>query len=263
MRSILMLFLFFCGGTFYAQQHTPRLGSSNAAVPRPPANLNASDGVYDKFVLIRWEPVGKTSEYRLFRATSPAGASLTELTKSSQSSTWFCDYSAEKGKDYFYAVMGSDGKNYSALSAFDKGFLRKDDKVAQDESLTAIEHERYAAPKVVFVLVENVRTNVGEYAPGDTAHLSISLHNVFDEPAHRTELRIYLSEDATWDFNDRLLLNKTYSGFPANAKAVLEEMTLLPTPLLPGEYFLLVVLAPEGDILNAKTGSTIINISDR
>ncbi|MBK9337888.1 MAG: hypothetical protein IPM98_15615 [Lewinellaceae bacterium] len=263
MRGTSVLFFLFCLTAVHAQQSTSRMGIGNTVAPPPPVNLNASDGVYDKFVLIRWEPAGKASEYRLFRSTSPSGASLIELTRSGQSSTWFCDYGAEKGKDYYYAVMGSEGKTYSPLSPFDKGFLRKDGKVAQDESLTAVEQEKYAAPKVVFVLVENIKTDADAYVSGGMAGLSIAVHNIFDEPAHRTELRIYLSADATWDFNDRLLLTKTYSGFPAGARAVLEEATLLPDPLLPGEYFLLVVLAPEGDILNAKTGATIINISDQ
>jgi hypothetical protein len=264
MRNTSVLFFLFSLTAVHAQQEAPRMGSGNIVAPQlPPANLNASDGVYDKFVLIRWEPSGKTNEYRLFRAASPSGASLTELTKSGQSSTWFCDYSAEKGKDYYYAVMGSEGRTYSALSPFDKGYLRKEEKVAQDESLTTLEQEKYAAPKVVFMLVENIRTDADAYIPGSTTRLSIALRNIFDEPARRTELRLYLSADATWDFNDRLLLSKTYSGFPANAKATLEEAALLPNTLLPGEYFLLVVFSPEGDILNAKTGTTIINISDQ
>ena len=79
----------------------------------------------------------------------------------------------------------------------------------------------------------------------------------------RTELRIYLSQNATWDFEDSLLLSKTFSGFPALAKASLLETIVLPKNILPGTYNLLVVASPEGDIMNSKTGFTPITIVRR
>ncbi len=227
-----------------------------------PTQVHASDGIYDKFVLVRWEAPEKATRYRIFRATSPAGASLKELTTTWQNSTWFCDYSAEKGRDYYYAVMASDGQQSSPLSNFDKGFLRKDEKVVLDETLTAAEQERYAAPKIVFALVEQVSSRDLAYRPGDTALLDINLRNVFDEPTLRTEFRIYLSTDAIWHFTDPILLSKTYSSLPAYARAELKEKCLLPASLLPGEYYIIVVAAPEGDILNAKTGLLKIRLVD-
>lgn len=227
------------------------------------SQVHASDGVYDKFVLIRWEAPEKTSDYRLFRALSATGASMQELTKSWQKSTWFCDYSAEKGRDYFYAVLGSDGKTSTPLSRFDKGFLKKDDKVANDESLTAITPDKYAAAKQIFVLVSEISTDSTTYAAGTAVRLSIGLQNIFDEPSPRTEIRVYLSSDSSWDFDDKLLTNKTFSSFPANLKVPLNETVRLPDDLLPGACYLLVVAAPDGNILNAKTGSVTINISGR
>lgn len=255
--SLLLLAHAFFG---LAQQEVLRFASANVTVTAPPANLNASDGVYDKFVLIRWEPSDKVGEYRLFRALSPNGGSMIELTKKWQNSTWFCDYSAEKGRDYFYAVMGTDGKSTSALSPFDKGFLRKDDPIAQDESLSEVSQERYAAPKMVFMLVENVMTDLDTLVSGTAAMVKVALQNVFDEATTRTDVRVYLSKDTTWDFDDPLLLSKTYSSFPANTKVTLAEQFALNEMVVSGEYFLIVVVAPTGDILNAKTGFTQINI---
>lgn len=225
------------------------------------SQVHASDGVYDKFVLIRWEAPEKTSDYRLFRALSATGASMQELTKSWQKSTWFCDYSAEKGRDYFYAVLGSDGKTSTPLSGFDKGFLKKDDKVANDESLSAVTPDKYASGKQIFVLVSDVVADSSTYKAGTAAQLLIGLQNIFDEPTPRTDIRIYLSSDTVWDFDDKLLIYKVYSGFPANMKVPLAETVLLPVDILSGTYHVLVVAAPEGNILNAKTGSTMINIS--
>lgn len=258
MRTLLCSLLLAAPQFFLAQ--TP-LGSANTTAASPtPANINASDGVYEKFVLILWEGADKTDDYRLFRATSSSGSSMLELTKSWQKSTWFCDYSAEKGRDYFYAVMGSDGKKSSPLSRFDKGFVRKDDKSAYDETLSAVTPDRYAARKQIFVLVAEVGADTSAYTAGNTAKLRIGLQNIFDEPTPRTELRVYLSTDSTWDFNDMQLISKAYSGFPAELKAMLEEQVVLPKNVLPGQYHLIVVASPEGNILNAKTGSAIINI---
>lgn len=241
-----------------AQQTLPLFGAG-----QPPASVqvNASDGVYDKFVLIRWESAEKTGEYRIFRATSPSGASMLELTKAWQKSTWFCDYSAEKGRDYYYAVMSSDGKNTAPLSRFDKGYLKKEDKYANDESLSAVEQDKYAAGKQVFVLVAEMKTTKERFQAGDEVTLSIGLQNIFDEPAPRTDIRIFLSKDPVWDFEDTLLSSKSYSGFPATMKASLSEFFRLPESLIDGDYYLIAVASPEGNILQAKIGALPIKIT--
>ena len=262
MHSTLFLPLLLFPLLLFAQTGRTPMGAANVSTaPDMAANVHASDGVYDKFVLIRWEAMGKSGDYRLFRAMSATGASMQELTKTWQKSTWFCDYSAEKGRDYFYAVMGSDGQTSTPLSRFDKGFLKKDDKVANDESLSATTPDKYAAGRQIFVLVSEVGADSSTYAPGAVARLVIGLQNIFDEPAPRTDVRVYLSSDTVWDFDDKLLIYKAYSGFPANLKVPLSELVQLPVDILPGAYHLLVVAAPEGNILNAKTGSTLINIS--
>ena len=256
MRILFFFLLWQLTTTLFAQQM-----QGSAVAPKAATGLNASDGVYDKFVLIRWEAPESGGQYRVFRATSASGASLQELTKSWQKSTWFCDYSAEKGRDYYYAVMGSDGKQSAPLSRFDKGFVRKETDTAQEDLLSANTPDRYAAGRQLFVLVADVQADSALYQQGAAMDLEIALQNIFEESSPRTELHIYLSGDATWDFNDQLLLNKTYSGLPANARVTLKESLTLPAFLLPGMYHLIVVASPEGNILQAKTGSLPINIT--
>ena len=262
MRFGFFTFLILNAAVLGAQSGHLAVGAANIAVAAP-ATVQASDGVYDKFVLILWEAADKGNQYRLFRATSAAGASLLELTQGWQKSTWFCDYSAEKGKDYFYAIMASDGRSSSAISRFDKGFLRKDDKVAQDETLSSTFPDRYTAGKQLFALVSELGADTSVFSAGNTVALRIGLQNIFDEPAPQTDLRVYLSKDAVWHFDDTLLITKSFSGFPANARASLSEPVPLPAEVLPGEYYLLVVAAPEGNIQNAKTGVMPITISNR
>ncbi len=253
MRVLLLNVLWILPFLLLAQQQA-MISSQVSKAVLAPSQVYASDGTYDKFVLIRWEASEGATYYRVFRATSSEGASLKEITRSWQASTWFCDYSAERGRDYFYAVMASNGNESSSLSPFDKGFVRKDGKIAWDESLSLTEVERYAAPKVFFALVEEASRDKSIYRAGDTAQLNIRLRNIFEEPTRRIDLHIYLSTDVVWHFSDRLLSSKSYSSIPANARAELKENCPLPPNLLTGEYYLIIVAAPGGDILNAKTG---------
>jgi hypothetical protein len=258
--------LFFSALPFFVsgQDTLIRMGAGNSSERMMVAeNVQASDGVYDKFVLIRWEASDKGDSYRLFRATSPKGASMLELTKSWQKSTWFCDYSAEPGRAYFYAVMESDGSKTEPLSPFDKGYIRKSDGMAIDESLSATIPDKYATGKTVFLLIADVFPSNSIVQAGENVSLRIGLQNIFDEAAPRTDLQVYLSSDVVWDFEDKLVLRKTYSGFPANFKGNLTENLTLPSDLVAGNYHLLVVAAPEGNILNAKIGSTTITIQSK
>lgn len=262
MRATLFFFLSMSAIALNGQNDTLLMGMGNRSdfSVITPKVINASDGVYDKFVLIRWDSDDKMSEFRLFRASSASGASMQELTKSWQKSTWFCDYSAEKNRDYFYAVIASDKKTSSPLSSFDKGFLKKEEKIAQDESLSATTQDKYAAGKQIFVLVSSVDTDIAEYQAGSRVNLNIELQNIFEESTPRTDLLVYLSKDLTWDFEDKLLASKSYSGFPGNLKASINEVVALPENLLPGMYHFIIVAASEGNILNAKTGSVTFKI---
>ena len=260
MRHSFLFLLISLPQLIFAQINTEPMGAGNTSQT---SNVNASDGVYDKFVLIRWDASEKNTDFRLFRASSASGASMKELTKSWQKSTWFCDYSAEQNKDYFYAVISSDGKNASPLSFFDKGFLKKEESVANEGNLSSNEPEKYATGKQVFILISDVKPAADTVAVGGTIALSIGLQNIFDEPTPRTNLHVYLSSDTTWDFEDKLLSAKSFSSFPVNLKTKIEESITLPKNLIPGVYHLIVVASPEGDILNAKSGIAKINITNR
>jgi hypothetical protein len=254
--SLLVLGVF--GGACKPKQISFGAANTQVSTRQFADNVNASDGTYEKFVLIRWEATDKGGDYRLFRASSPNGASMKELTKSWQKSNWFCDYSAEKGRDYYYAIMESDGKKSTPLSKFDKGFLRKPETIAQEESLSSTGPDRYAAAKVLFMLVSEVSIDTISYAAGSSVPVQVGLQNIFEEAVSSTDVRVYLSRDAAWDFEDQLLVSKRYSGFPSGFKGNVNEKVRLPNDLLPSMYYLIVVTAPDGNILHAKTGSTPI-----
>lgn len=228
--------------------------------PEAPLSITASDGDHDRYILIRWEAVPNARSYRVFRSTKVNSGAMQEITRNWQSSTWFCDYDVQKNVDYYYAVMCSDGRQSSGLSKMDKGFLRKEtiDRAGQDESLSDV--EGLTAPRPNAVLVAGIATIKSNYKPGDTVNLTINLKNMLDGPAPNSELRIFLSKDVVFDWNDLLLVKKTYGGFPADPDLMLHELFMLPGELLPGNYFCIVVLSLQGDVLNSKSGLTPLRI---
>lgn len=249
-----------CAQVLKAQELPLPMGAGNEAEAMAPGNVHASDGVYDKFVLVRWEAGEQSGQFRVFRALSVRGASMQELTAKPQKSTWFCDYSAEKGRDYYYAISEVSTGGETQLTPFDKGFIRKDGKLVMDESLSAVPTDKVAAGKQVYVLIEEIQTDTSVFRAGETVAYRLQLSNLFDETTPRTDIKIYLSTDNTWDFEDQLLVSKSYSGFPGSTRPLLKESLELKNPLVPGNYFLIAVAAPQGQILEAKTAVTPLTI---
>jgi hypothetical protein len=222
-----------------------------------PEGVTASDGDHDKYVLIRWDPTEGAQKYRVYRSTSPKSATMQEVTKSWQNSTWFCDYGVSRGVDYYYAVMSSNGTVSSALSQTDKGFIRKEDARANNTDLSDI-REMAAPPKPV--MIETVKTTADTYAAGDTVSVSFDLRNMTQTATPAAQVRIFLSNDVELDWDDKELSKKTYSALPANGTIVLKEKVVLPQPLLAGTYNLIAVISIEGRILKSEIGVTQITV---
>ncbi len=222
-------------------------GTDAVVATLPPRDVSASDGEYDKYVLIRWEASETSTSYKVFRSASPNATNLQEISKGWQKNTWLCDYGVQPSTDYYYAVMSSDGKQQSAMSKFDKGFLRK-------KTETAI--------PVQPLVISTVTPEKIDYKSGDKVTLEINLQNLLEEPTQPVEAHIFLSKDVIWDFGDKPIGQKTFSSFPGNLDIKLKETVTLPDNLLPGtEYKIIVVLATKGDILHSATGVTKIKIA--
>lgn len=228
-----------------------------------PADIEASDGTYEKFVLVRWQPSEKALNYKVFRALNEQSTTLQEVSNNWQKSTWICDYSAVPDVTYFYTVVASNGKDISPTGTFDKGYLKKKGPVAIDDSgLMADRDVLVGAQKKIFLLIAEVMPDKIDYFPGQSMRVNIELQNIFDQPTHNTELRYFLSDDAVFDWNDSLLGMKSLSSLPSNVHFQLEESITLPDDTLAGEYFILFVASTEGEILSSKTAITKILIKN-
>ncbi len=231
-----------------------------ALLLQAPQDISASDGIYDKFVLIRWEPSETATTYKVFRTTSAKATSLQEVSNAWQKSTWLCDYSALPNVDYYYTVVASDGKQVSPTGTLDKGFLKKNAPLVNDERELLAENERYGAQKQLFLLIAGASTDQPTYRVGERAELDIHFQNIFDQPTPPTEVRYFLSQDATLDWNDQLLGFKSLSNILPNAGFNLKDAVTLPADLLSGTYYLIIVGSTEGAMLSSKTALTTLKI---
>lgn len=231
-------------------------------IPQAPREISASDGIYDKFILIRWESSEHAFQYKVFRATSPNASSLQEVSNAWQKSTWLCDYSALPNVDYYYTVVASDGKSTSKMGIFDKGYLRKNDAIALDPTGLLAENEAYGAQRQIFLLIAGVGLPSGNFKPGETIEVNTSIQNIFEQATPLTELRYFFSTNGTLEWDDKLLKTKVLSNIPANARLQVKEQVTLPSNLLAGTYYLIVVSSVEGQVISSKTALSAIKIGN-
>lgn len=89
------------------------------APPAAPGNVDASDGVYPEYVLVRWEPVRRASAYEVFRATAEEG----DYERLGETPTArFEDTTAAPNVRYWYRVRAKNPFGASPLSQADSGY---------------------------------------------------------------------------------------------------------------------------------------------
>jgi hypothetical protein len=236
-------------------------GASPESAVETPKNVAASDGLYDRYVLVRWEGSENATRYKVFRTDRTNGGSLQEISNSWQQGTWLCDYTALPGVPYYYTVMASNGNMNSKTSAFDKGFVKKNNIVeSNQQDLTSSNRELYGNPNFVVLMPKTIATDKPSYKIGDAVHLIIKLENINKEPSRTTEIRCFLSKNVTLDWYDKVLSVKSLASVPANATLTVQESVVLPSDILVGDYYLIIVSSSEGDILNSRSEAVKINL---
>ncbi len=267
-KQLLLSSLIIVAITMSLSNTNAQIAATSSSINKPlssfpaPKGIEASDGTYDRFVLIRWEACEKATDYKVFRSTSSKATTLQEISNAWQKSTWICDYSAQPNVDYYYTVVATDSKQTSPIGDLDKGFLKKKDDVVIEDKDLLVENEAYGTQKKVFLLISGLELNKSSYLAGERINLDIYFQNIFDQPTPRTEVRIYLSTDAVLDWSDPLIHTKSLSSVQKNVNFDLSEELQLPDNLLDGKYHLIVVTSPDNAILASKiiqTSLTIIN----
>jgi hypothetical protein len=226
-----------------------------------PKNVTASDGLYERYVLIHWEAGDNANRYKVFRTDKANSGSLQEISHSWQQGTWLCDYTAIPGVPYYYSVMASNGNNNSKASVYDKGFVKKKDIAAEGQNNLSMTNERFSTEKQLPLMLKTVAADKANYKAGEQVNLMIRMENIFDEPTRQTEIRCFLSKDTTLDWYDNGLTIKVLASVPASALLDVRESVHLPNNLLSGEYQLIIVSSLEGSILNSRTYPVKITIT--
>lgn len=232
----------------------------SAGLPAP-RDISASDGVYDKFVLVRWTPGDLATQYRVMRGNSPSAATLQEVSNAWQKSTWLCDYSALPGVIYHYTVIASNGKEQSVAGSFDKGYVKLKDPVASDGRSDLSGIEAYGASQKAFLLVSSVEVALeNRVKAGDSVLVSVEAQNVFEQTAPRTELRYFLSRDAILDWYDVPLGVRILSEVKPGVRISASDRLVIPTATVPGLYHLLVASSANAEVLSSKIEQTTLTI---
>lgn len=223
----------------------------------PPNDLTASDGVYEKYVLIKWSPAKHAETYKVFRTTDPSKAPES-LTKKWQQSTWLADYTAQPGVEYFYAVVGNNNLEISVLSNYDKGYLKPINPVANDTDMnteTVFAKDNSNPLMIGAITIENPTVKVG-----GVLSVSVELENLSNRDLSRPELRFFLSNDNSLSWDDELIDIKFFATFLAESSSRLDFEISIPDQRKPGGYSLIVVSSQESAILNSRIGVVSFDI---
>ncbi|MGQ9700792.1 MAG: hypothetical protein ACUVQS_07090, partial [Candidatus Bipolaricaulaceae bacterium] len=113
LRGRRLAFLFFLGVSLVLG------GCFLLAPPAAPGGVDASDGDYPEYVLVRWEPVRRASAYEVFRATAEEG----DYERLGETPTVrFEDTAASPNVRYWYRVRAKNSFGTSPLSQADSGY---------------------------------------------------------------------------------------------------------------------------------------------
>ena len=91
-------------------------------IPATPTSIKASDGIFNDFIFLTDYAVFGATKYRIYRADS-FSAPLKYLGATYYKR--FKDLTAEVGKSYYYSIRACNSNGCSALSSYDRGYLKR------------------------------------------------------------------------------------------------------------------------------------------
>lgn len=95
-----------------------------------PQQLEASDGTYEKYVMIRWEVMPVEHSFKVYRSTSPSADALHVISQEWQKSPMLYDYGVLPGVEYYYRVVAKKGEQVSEYSLADLGYIKAGKAIA-------------------------------------------------------------------------------------------------------------------------------------
>lgn len=92
-------------------------------IPETPVGIKASDGKFQDRIWVSWQSVPNTTDYRVYRATSPAGSKALITTVSENN---YMNKLSNYGSALYYFIKACNPGGCSGFSTYDSGFVSQD-----------------------------------------------------------------------------------------------------------------------------------------
>lgn len=232
-----------------------------------PEQINASDGTYTKYVLIRWMSSGATKNFQVFKSGDNQVKNAILLNQQKLESSWLLDYDVKPGVKYNYWVKATyDTKTTSPYSIPDEGFAASLENIALDqetieasiENLATNDPERFTTNPFLEPMVNDTRstdfsidlnTPKADQKFPPSHDLLIEFNGTIEEevlPEQKLLLHIYTNDKAHF-IEDIILVKTVLTPVKAVATTNYSFNLQIPFPYPSGLYYYAIQLENEED----------------
>lgn len=110
-----------CNATGCSDYSAGDSGFAKSPIPRPPTNVQATDGLFENKIDISWNVIDGADNYQLFRSGAETGSKVLTATISTNE---YSDGSVTSGMTYWYWVKACNDSGCSDFSLGDTGFAK-------------------------------------------------------------------------------------------------------------------------------------------
>ena len=230
----LFLYAVLLGGTTIGLAQTAIPISFNSSIKSAspaPEKISASDGLYTKYVLVRWNASGSAKSFQVYRSPNEEDSTEQLLNKKSLESSWLLDYDVKPGIKYHYWVKAKYANDLSLPSNRDEGHAASTENITLMEeaieasigNLAINEPEKFETNPFLEPMVNDTR--------GADFDIDLKLPTAEQRysPAHDLLLKFEGTIDAEILPTEKLQLH-IYSN---SKEAFIEDMTIVKTVIQP------------------------------
>lgn len=225
-------------------------------------NVNATDGIHERYVKLSWEPIEGAVSYRILRSLKKEEKNRAILNEEWQQATKHKDADATPGVVYYYQVEAKFSSGDSKYSAVDKGNRPEAPAYAIDDLLSM--SETYAAPddsraiKYQDSLILASPKIKGKFQSHKTIEISTAIFNAGSIDAQGITARYLLSNDRLLDEHD-ILLDERAVGQVESFEEARSIDTSIQLPRIKGKSskYLIVSLVDGNNIIKGVSSNKV------
>lgn len=233
-----------------------------ATISATPEQINASDGTYAKYVLVRWMSPGSATGFQVYKSEDKQVAKAALINKETLKNSWILDYDVQPGVKYHYWVKAAyELEAVSSYSTSDEGFAANNENIALEEDATeaAINApEKFTSNPFLEPMVNDTRSSdfsieintpkVNQsYTPSPDLMLEFNGVIESDElPQEQLLLHIYTNDKNSF-IEDLTLVKTMLTPTKATDATDYTIQITIPFPYPSGLYYYTIQLAGEDD----------------